>query len=91
MSPRMKIIIGAAALLFVLLISILFVIGIQYGDTYNVKQQPSFISAIKHAIKGFLHVIKNGIYHFATIFNPPGDTIPDWVDDAILGKIKAIF
>lgn len=66
-------------------------LGVQYGDTYTKQSHPSFSSAAKYVIKRVLHEVKNGIYHEATIHNPDGDTIPDWWDDAIIGKLRRIF
>lgn len=34
---------------------------------------------------------KNLVYYEATIHNPEGNFLPDWIDDIILGKVKEIF
>lgn len=67
---------------------ILLVLGVQYGDTYKEQNHPSFTAAAKHIVKKSLRAVKNGIYHEATIHNPDGDTIPDSWDDTIKGYIK---
>lgn len=35
--------------------------------------------------------LKNLVYYEATIHNPDGDFLPDWIDDTIKRKIKEIF
>ncbi|MDD5084155.1 MAG: hypothetical protein PHT88_04505 [Candidatus Moranbacteria bacterium] len=73
------------------MIFVLLVLGVQHGDTYQGQAYPSFTAAAKYVVKKSLRTVKNGIYHEATIHNPEGDTIPDWVDDAIFGTIKKAF
>ena len=41
---------------------------------------------LKKAAKKFGGII----YHEATIHNPPGDMLPDQIDDQVKGKIKEI-
>ena len=70
---------------------VLLVLGVQYGDTYVGNDHPSFVSASKFVVKKVLHEVKNGIYHGATVYNPPGDTIPDDLDTKIIHGVKEIF
>lgn len=70
---------------------VLLVLGVQYGDTYKGQDHPSFSAAAKYVIKKTARTVKNGIYHEATIHNPDGDTIPDSWDDTVKGVIKRIF
>lgn len=42
----------------------------------------------KPLLKEIALKVKRRIYYEATIHNPEGDTLPDWVDDIIIGKIK---
>lgn len=67
---------------------VLLVLGVQYGDTYKGNDQPSFVSAAKYVVGKAIHEIKNGVYHEATIHNPPGDTIPDSWDNTVIDGVK---
>ena len=81
-------------IIFLMGVTVLFsllVIGVQYGDTYNGKNHASFPAAAKYVVSKAVHQIKNGIYHGATIYNPPGDTIPDSWDNSIISEIKQFF
>ncbi len=42
----------------------------------------------KIEFKEFLAKIKNLLYKEATIHNPPGDAIPDQIDDKVIQEIK---
>lgn len=77
---------GGMALLFVFL-----VLGVQYGDTYKGNDQPSFSAATSYVMLKAVHEIKNGVYHEATIHNPPGDTIPDSWDNTIISEFKKVL
>lgn len=45
---------------------------------------------IKEVVFKVAAKVKNLVYYEATIHNPQGDFLPDWIDDLILGKIKDI-
>lgn len=73
------------------IIGTLLVLGVQYGDNYVGAEHPSFYSASKFVVKKVLHEVKNGVYHGATVLNPPGDTLPDNIDTRIIQLIKDIL
>jgi hypothetical protein len=82
---------GAFLSLAGVILAAFLVIGVQYGDTYRGDAYPSFWAASKHIVKRAVHEVKNGIYHEATKYNPPGDTVPDHWDDVFLRGIKSIL
>ena len=47
------------------------------------KPEKDFLKKIVRKIEGF-------VYHEATIHNPPGDMLPDQIDDNVKGEIKKI-
>lgn len=46
---------------------------------------------VKRVISRVIIKSKNFVYYEATIHNPEGNFLPDWIDDIILGKAKEIF
>lgn len=38
--------------------------------------------------KKIIYSIKNFFYDKAEKYNPPGDFLPDWIDDVLKGKLK---
>lgn len=46
---------------------------------------------IRSIAKSVARKAKTVVYSQATVHNPEGDTLPDWIDDVVLGKIKMIF
>jgi hypothetical protein len=63
------------------------------GGIFSVSLDP-FSLTIQKPEKDFLKkVVKKAegfIYHEATIHNPPGDLLPDQIDDNVKGEIKKI-
>jgi hypothetical protein len=47
------------------------------------KPEKDFLKKVVRKIEGF-------VYHEATIHNPPGDMLPDQIDDNVKGEIKKI-
>jgi hypothetical protein len=45
-------------------------------------------SPLKEELKGIVSKISNFIYHEATVHNPPGDMVPDQIDDTIKKEVK---
>lgn len=45
----------------------------------------------KALAKALTHQVKAVMYREATVHNPAGDTVPDWIDDVVLGRIREIF
>lgn len=44
--------------------------------------------AEKETVKSFLRGIAKKVYYKATINNPPGDILPDSIDDRVIGELK---
>lgn len=42
----------------------------------------------KDQLKGVVHKIGNLVYREATIHNPPGDMVPDQIDDDIIKEVQ---
>lgn len=42
----------------------------------------------KEELKGIVSKISNFVYHEATVHNPPGDMVPDQIDDTIKNAVK---
>ncbi|MDD3487059.1 MAG: hypothetical protein PHF35_01610 [Candidatus Moranbacteria bacterium] len=75
-----------------LLLFILLVITVSWlGGIWSVSFSP-FTLSIRKPEKDFLKTAakkaKNLIYREATIHNPPGDMVPDQIDDKILNEVK---
>jgi hypothetical protein len=47
------------------------------------KPEKDFLKKVVRKVEGF-------VYHEATIHNPPGDLLPDQIDDNLKGEIKKI-
>ena len=47
------------------------------------KPEKDFLEKVVKKVEGF-------VYHEATIHNPPGDMLPDQIDDNVKGEIKKI-
>jgi hypothetical protein len=47
------------------------------------KPEKDFLKKVVKKVEGF-------VYHEATVHNPPGDVLPDQIDDNIKGEIKKI-
>jgi hypothetical protein len=76
------------------LIIIPLVIAIAFlGGIFSVSFSP-FSLKIQKPEKDFLkkvvRKIEGVVYHEATIHNPPGDVLPDQIDDNVKGEIKKI-
>ena len=75
---------------FLLLFTIVLIFA-YLGGIFSVNLSP-FSLSIQRPEKDFLkkvvRKIKGFIYHEVTIHNPPGDMLPDQVDDKILNEIK---
>ncbi len=42
----------------------------------------------KEELKGIVLKVKNLVYKEATIHNPPGDMLPDGIDNAVIKEVK---
>jgi hypothetical protein len=77
-----------------LVIIILAVLLAWLGGIFSVSLSP-FSLTIHQPEKDFLKkVVKKVeglVYREATIHNPPGDMLPDQIDDSMKGKIKEIL
>jgi len=47
------------------------------------KPEKDFLKKVVRKVEGF-------VYHEATIHNPPGDLLPDQIDDNVKGEIKKL-
>ncbi|OGI27437.1 MAG: hypothetical protein A2359_04865 [Candidatus Moranbacteria bacterium RIFOXYB1_FULL_43_19] len=77
------------------LIIIILAIAIAFlGGIFSVSFSP-FALTIQKPEKDFLkraaRKAKSIIYREATIHNPPGDLVPDQIDDSMKGKLKEII
>jgi len=76
-----------------LIIIILAIAVVFLGGIFQVHLSP-FSLTIKSPEKDFLkkivRKIEGFVYHEATIHNPPGDMLPDQIDDNVKGEIKKI-
>ena len=77
-----------------LLIIIVLAIAIAWlGGIFSVSFSPFFLTIAKpekDILKKAAQKAKNIIYREATIHNPPGDMLPDQIDDNLKGEIKKI-
>jgi len=76
------------------LIIIVLVIAVAWlGGIFSVSLSP-FSLTIQSPEKDFLKKVarrvEGFVYHEATIHNPPGDLLPDQIDDNVKGEIKKI-
>lgn len=53
-------------------------------DKYKIKMR----EAEKEALKLFFNKVLKMVYYEATIHNPPGDVVPDSLDDALINNVK---
>jgi hypothetical protein len=63
------------------------------GGIFSVSISPFSLTIRKpekDILKKVVRKIENFVYHEATIHNPPGDMLPDQIDDNIKGEIKKI-
>lgn len=76
-----------------LLIIILAIIFAWLGGIFSITLSP-FSLTIRKPEKDFLKKVvkrvEGFVYREATIHNPPGDMVPDQIDDNIKGEIKKI-
>ena len=76
-----------------ILIIILTILIAWLGGIFSVSFSP-FSLTIQTPEKDFLKkVVKRVegiVYHEATVHNPPGDLLPDQIDDNVKGEIKKI-
>lgn len=42
----------------------------------------------KEMLKSFLREIARKVYYEATVYNPPGDIVPDDIDDTVIKEFK---
>ena len=78
----------------IIFLFVFFVILLSFlGGIFSVSFSP-FSLNIRNPEKDFLKKvvkkIEGVVYHEATIHNPPGDMLPDQIDDNIKGEIKKI-
>jgi len=78
----------------IFIITIVLAIAVAFiGGIFQVHFSP-FSLTIKSPEKDFLkkvvRKIEGFVYHEATIHNPPGDMLPDQIDDNVKGEIKKI-
>ena len=77
------------------LIIIVLAVAIAWlGGIFSVSFSP-FLLTIRKPEKDFLKKvvvrIEGLVYHEATVHNPPGDMLPDQIDDNVKGEIKKII
>jgi uncharacterized protein involved in cysteine biosynthesis len=78
----------------IFLITIVLAIAVAWlGGIFSVIFSP-FSLTIQGPEKDFLKKVvkrvEGVVYHEATIHNPPGDMLPDQIDDNVKGEIKKI-
>jgi len=76
-----------------LLIVVLVVFLAWLGGIFSVSFSPFSLtiqSPEKDFLKKVVKRIEGVVYHEATIHNPPGDMLPDQIDDNVKGEIKKI-
>ena len=78
----------------IFLLVIVLVIAIAWlGGIFSVSFSPFSLtiqSPEKDFLKKVVKRVEGVVYHEATIHNPPGDLLPDQIDDQVKGKIKEI-
>lgn len=78
---------------FLLSIIILAITLAWLGGIFSISFSP-FSITIRKPEKDFLtRAVKKAeslVYHEATVHNPPGDMVPDQIDDQVKGEIKKI-
>ncbi|MCX6766235.1 MAG: hypothetical protein NT170_00405 [Candidatus Moranbacteria bacterium] len=76
------------------LIIILLAIAFAWlGGIFSVSFSPFSLtiqSPEKDFLKKVVKRIEGFVYHEATVHNPPGDFLPDQIDDNVKGEIKKI-
>lgn len=77
-------------LLFIIFFFFLFVF-LGAAVIYSQQKNISIKEELRTDSKNILLEIKNVIYFEAEKHNPPGDLLPDGIDDSLIGKIKEIF
>lgn len=77
-------------LLFIIFSFFLFVF-LGAAVIYSQQKNISIKEELRTDSKNILLEIKNVIYFEAEKHNPPGDLLPDGIDDSLIGKIKEIF
>ena len=63
------------------------------GGIFSVSLSPFSLtiqSPEKDFLKKVVKRVEGVVYHEATIHNPPGDMLPDQIDDNVKGEIKKI-
>jgi hypothetical protein len=76
--------------LFLIIIAILFA---WLGGIISVSTSPFSITIQKpekDLLKKVVRKIEAIVYHEATVHNPPGDVVPDNIDDSLKEKIKQV-
>ncbi|HBI17246.1 MAG TPA: hypothetical protein DDY52_03840 [Candidatus Moranbacteria bacterium] len=76
--------------LFIIFFFFLFVF-LGAAVIYSQQKNISIKEELRTDSKNILLEIKNIIYFEAEMHNPPGDMVPDGIDDSLIGKIKEIF
>ena len=78
----------------IFLLVIVLVIAIAWlGGIFSVSFSPFSLtiqSPEKDFLKKVVKRVEGVVYHEATIHNPPGDMLPDQIDDNVKGEIKKI-
>jgi hypothetical protein len=75
------------------LLFIVFIILAFLGGIISVSFSPFSLTIHKpekDVLKKVVKKIEGLVYHEATIHNPPGDMLPDQIDDQVKGEIKKI-
>jgi hypothetical protein len=79
--------------LFIIIIASLAILLAWLGGIFSITFSP-FSLTIRKPEKDFMkravRKIEGFVYHEATIHNPPGDMLPDQIDDNVKGEIKKI-
>lgn len=80
-------------LFFFIFIIFFFFLFVFLGAAIIYSQQKgiSIGEELRTDSKNILLQIKSVIYYEAEKHNPPGDLVPDGIDDSVMGKIKEIF
>ena len=76
--------------LFIIFFFFLFVF-LGAAVIYSQQKNISIKEELRTDSKNILLEIKNVIYFEAEKHNPPGDMVPDGIDDSLIRKIKEIF
>lgn len=83
----------------VIIIAVVFVVALDYaknnqnGPLVKLKDESGAFSVSirepeKGQLKGIVRKIEDLVYNEATVHNPPGDMLPDQIDDKVINEVK---